>query len=180
MASLRIRLYGDPVLNTPAAPVSTFDASLRKLVSDMTETMFASKGAGLAANQVGILERVFVFDCRRSQPGALGHIINPVWEPLSKELQIGMEGCLSIPGISLEIPRYKLVRAWGRDIENRPISIVASGLLARCIQHEVDHLDGKLFFSHATGAARKEAFANIAAATWYTGTQPENQRGADF
>lgn len=167
MTVLPIRLFGDPVLTTRASEVTEYNAALRTLVQDMIETMASAGGVGLAANQVGVLRRVFVFDCSHVPGGLRGHVVNPVWEPVGEEKEGGTEGCLSIPDISLSIPRYRRVRLNGTDMEGKPISISASGLLARCIQHETDHLDGVLYLKRAEAADRKAAMAQIRAAAWF-------------
>lgn len=159
-----LRLFGDPVLTTVAAPVAEFDDGLRRLVADMLETMDAAGGVGLAANQIGIARRVFVFDCQ----GMRGAIINPVWAPLDGSEQVGPEGCLSIPGIRADVARHNTLVASGADAFGRPLAIRATGLLARCIQHESDHLDGVLFLSRMEPAAKKQAMAQIRATDWFT------------
>lgn len=162
-----IRIFGDPVLLSRAEEVTTFDDSLAQLVQDMLDTMDDAGGVGLAANQIGILKRVFVFDCSHTNGGLRGHIINPVWEAIGEETQTGREGCLSIPGISKETERYLQVKVSGQDKEGKPISMVASGLMARCIQHESDHLDGVLFLKHLTPEKRKEAMREIRESDWF-------------
>ena len=96
-----VRLFGDPVLRTRAAEVESFDAELRKLVTDLTDTMHDEGGAGLAAPQIGVGARVFVYDC----DGATGHLVNPTWEPVGDDEQVGPEGCLSIPGLGWDCRR---------------------------------------------------------------------------
>ena len=167
MAELDIRLYGDPVLSSRAEEITTFDTGLRTLAQNMLETMDAAGGVGLAANQVGILKRIFVYDCSPIQAGLRGVLINPVWTPLGEDMQTGPEGCLSIPGISADTPRHNRVFVSGRDVEGRPVGMVASGLLARCIQHETDHLDGVLFLRRLGDADRKAAMRTIREADWF-------------
>ncbi|OFT58511.1 peptide deformylase [Corynebacterium sp. HMSC05H05] len=162
MAIRDIRLFGDPVLNTAAAEVAVFDAALERLVADMLETMDHAGGVGLAANQIGLARRIFVFDCQ----GMRGHIINPVWEPLGEEMQTGVEGCLSVPDVRGEVTRHKTVVARGQDCFGRPLTLRGTGLLARCIQHEADHLDGVMFMRRMAPEQRKEAMAAIRAADW--------------
>lgn len=157
-----VRLFGDPALTTPAAVVTEFDAALRRLAKDMLETMDAANGVGLAANQVGVLQRVFVYDCQ----GMRGAMVNPTWTPIGETLQMGREGCLSIPGVRAEVTRYDTVVARGHDVNGNVVAIRASGMLARCIQHESDHLDGVLFLSRMAPAVRAEALAEIRAAEW--------------
>lgn len=157
MAVREIRLFGDPVLNSVADLVTVYDAQLRRLVADMLETMDNAGGVGLAGNQVGVTKRVFVFDCQ----GLRGHIINPVWRPLGEEMQHGREGCLSVPGVTGEVTRHNTVVARGVDMFGRPLALRATGLLARCIQHETDHLDGVMFMRRMDPEQRKEAMAHI-------------------
>lgn len=166
--SLRgIRIYGDPVLGSRAEEVSTFDRGLRILANGMLETMDEAGGVGLAANQVGILKRIFVYDCSHTQSGLRGAIVNPVWTPLGAQQQIGPEGCLSIPGISAQTTRFNRVFVSGQDIEGRPLSMVASGLMARCIQHETDHLDGVLFLQRLDAVDRKDVMRAIRESEWF-------------
>lgn len=162
-----VRLFGDPVLTTRAEEVTEFDDKLKTLIADMMDTMDDEGGVGLAANQVGVLRRVFVFDCSHVEGGSRGHIVNPVWEAVGEETQTGAEGCLSIPGIQKDTTRYQTVTVSGVDSDGRPISIQASGLMARCIQHETDHLDGVLFLKRLEPVLRKEAMAEIRSAGWF-------------
>lgn len=167
MSLRELRIYGDPVLGSRAEEISKFDASLRALTSDMLETMDKAGGVGLAANQVGILKRIFVYDCSHTQSGLRGALVNPVWTPVGEQQQTGPEGCLSIPGISAETTRLNQVFVTGQDIEGRPVSMVASGLMARCIQHETDHLDGVLFLQRLEAPVRKEAMRAIRESEWF-------------
>lgn len=160
---MKLRYFGDPVLTTPAAPVDRIDDSLRALAADMLATMGASRGVGLAANQVGVTKRVFVYDCL----GMRGVLVNPVWRPVGEAAQTGSEGCLSIPGVRGVVTRHHTVIARGLDEFARPVAIRASGLLARCIQHETDHLDGVLFLTRMEPAERKAAMAKIRASEWF-------------
>lgn len=167
MSLRELRIYGDPVLGSRAEEISRFDAGLRALASDMLETMDKAGGVGLAANQVGILKRIFVYDCSHTQSGLRGAIVNPVWTPVGEQQQTGPEGCLSIPGISAETTRFNQVFVSGQDIEGRPVSMVASGLMARCIQHETDHLDGVLFLQRLEAPVRKEVMRAIRESEWF-------------
>lgn len=164
MAMREIRLFGDPVLNTVASPVETFGEPMRALVADMLETMDAAGGVGLAANQIGLARRVFVFDCQ----GLRGHLINPVWRPLDDATQDGTEGCLSVPGIAGPVTRHRSVVATGVDVDGRRLAVRGTGLLARCIQHETDHLDGVMFMRRMDPEVRKEAMSIIRNADWFT------------
>ena len=153
---------GDPVLRTPAAPVVDFDRELQQLVADLTDTMHAAGGAGLAAPQIGVGLRVFTWYV----DGEVGHLINPDLS-LSEECQDGGEGCLSIPGLTFDTRRALHVAARGFNMWGDPVTVEGSELLARAIQHETDHLDGILFIDRLDGAARKAAMKEIREAEWF-------------
>ncbi len=165
MAVKDIRLFGDPVLRTPAEPVVDFDKELRRLVADLTDTMREAPGAGLAAPQIGVGLRVFTWWV----DDELGHLCNPVLE-LSEEMQEGEEGCLSFPGIYCDTPRAMRVAAQGMNMYGDPVTIEGSELLARCIQHETDHLDGVLFIDRMDKAQRRLVMKEIRATEWAGGT----------
>jgi peptide deformylase len=156
-----IRLFGDPVLRTPAQPVTDFDKELRILVKDLEETMLDAPGAGLAAPQIGVGLRVFTYYV----DGELGHLVNPDLS-LSEEMQDGEEGCLSFPGLTYDTPRALRVVAKGFDMHGEPVTIEGSEYLARAIQHETDHLDGILFIDRMDRAQRKLALKAIREADW--------------
>jgi peptide deformylase len=156
-----IRLFGDPVLRTPAQPVTTFDKELRTLVKDLTDTMLGAPGAGLAAPQLGISLRVFTYQV----DGALGHLVNPDLS-LSEEEQDGPEGCLSLPGLRFDCKRAHGVVARGFNMHGDPVTVEGTQLLARCIQHETDHLDGIVFIDRLDRAQRKAALRAIREAEW--------------
>ena len=162
-----IRLFGDPVLRTPAIPVTDFDKELRRLVADLTYTMLEAPGAGLAAPQIGVGLRVFTWYV----DGEVGHLVNPTLD-LSEELQDGPEGCLSIPELSFDCKRALHVVAKGFDMHGEPVVIEGSELLARAIQHETDHLDGVLFIDRLDREARKAAMRAIREAPWFGETRP--------
>jgi peptide deformylase len=163
-----IRLFGDPVLRTPADPVVDFDRELRTLVKDLTETLLDEGGAGLAAPQIGVGLRVFAFDV----DDTVGHLINPELYFPDEEEQDGPEGCLSIPGIYIDTKRRMNVVAKGFNEYGEPVRLVGTGQMARCCQHETDHLDGVLFLDRLDPAARKEAMRQIRAAPWYNTETP--------
>jgi peptide deformylase len=156
-----IRLFGDPVLRTPAAAVTDFDKELRVLVKDLEDTMMDAPGAGLAAPQIGVGLRVFTYYV----DGVLGHLINPGLD-LSDDQQEGEEGCLSFPGIYYDTPRALRVVAKGQDQHGEPVTIEGTELLARAIQHETDHLDGVLFIDRMNRDQRKLALKAIREAEW--------------
>jgi peptide deformylase len=163
-----IRLFGDPVLRTAAEPVADFDAELRRLVADLTDTMVEQSGVGLAAPQIGVGLRVFTFDV----DDVLGHLINPVLRFDDEEEQDGTEGCLSIPGIYHDTKRRMNVVAKGFNSYGDPMQIVGTGLMARCLQHETDHLDGVLFLDRLDAEGRKAAMKEIREAEWYDPATP--------
>jgi peptide deformylase len=150
---LDIKTFGDPVLKTPAAPVETFDESLARLTQDMLATMRENDGVGLAANQVGRLKRVLV----ASVDDEDYVIVNPVLSDESETKERGPEGCLSIPGINVEVDRSTAVTVSGQDASGEPLRIEAQDMLARVLQHEVDHLDGVLILDRTDRPSRKAA-----------------------
>ena len=163
-----IRLFGDPVLRTAANEVTDFDKQLRVLVKDLEDTMLDAPGAGLAAPQIGVGLRVFTYWV----DGVLGHLVNPVLD-LSTDEQEGPEGCLSIPGLAFETTRALSVVATGQDMHGEPVVLEGTELLARCVQHETDHLDGILFVDRLDPEARREAMRAIREAEWFADNPPE-------
>jgi len=157
-----IRLFGDPVLRTSADPVTSFDKELRSLVKDLTETMLAEEGAGLAAPQIGVGLRVFSY----AVEGRLGHLVNPTIAEFSEEEQDGEEGCLSFPGLYFPCTRAQRIVAHGFTMHGEPVVIDGAEMLARCMQHEVDHLDGVLFIDRLDRATRKRAMRVINETEW--------------
>lgn len=157
-----IRLFGDPVLTTPANSVTTFDKELRTLVKDLIETMHDAPGAGLAAPQIGVPLRVFVWDVDEE----IGHLVNPSLT-LSDEMQDGEEGCLSFPDLRYDTPRALRVVARGFTMHGEPIVVEGSQYLARAIQHETDHLDGILFIDRMPSESRKLAMKEIRESEWF-------------
>jgi peptide deformylase len=162
-----IRLFGDPVLRTPAELVVDFDKELRQLVKDLQDTMLDAPGVGLAAPQIGVGLRVFTYHV----DDTLGHLVNPVLD-LSDEEQEDEEGCLSFPGLAFPTKRAWSVVAKGQDMHGEPVTIEGTELLARCVQHETDHLDGVLFLDRLDAYARKEAMREIRQADWYDAGAP--------
>ncbi|CAG6394502.1 peptide deformylase [Streptomyces cocklensis] len=156
-----IRMFGDPVLRMTAQPVTTFDAELRTLVEDLTETMQAAPGAGLAAPQLGVSLRVFTYFVE----GELGHLINPDLT-LSAEEQDGPEGCLSLPGLTYDCRRAYGVVARGVNMWGDPVTVEGTQRLARCIQHETDHLDGIIFVDRLDPEQRAAALLAVREAEW--------------
>ena len=158
-----IRLFGDPVLRTPAEPVHDFDAELRRLVQDLTDTMMEAPGVGLAAPQIGVGLRVFTYYI----DDELGHLINPVIK-LSGEQETDDEGCLSFPGLAFPTQRSARVVASGFDMHGEPVTLEGTAQMARCVQHETDHLDGVLFIDRLDPEQRKLAMKAVREAEWWS------------
>ncbi len=154
MARLNILRYPDPRLHTVAKPVETVDARIRQLVDDMLETMYEADGVGLAATQVDVHERVLVMDTSdtRNHPRVL---INPELIETSEEMILGDEGCLSVPTIYDKVPRHARVRVRALDRSGESHEFEAEGLLAVCVQHEMDHLLGKVFVEYLSPLKRE-------------------------
>lgn len=153
-----IVLDDDPALHRPCTPVTRFDDDLAQLVADMVASMHAADGVGLAANQIGVDARVFVMDC----PGASGEpvvatVVNPELHLPGAFAQrlVEEEGCLSVPGQHAEVERLSTAAVTGFDVDGRPVRVAADGLAARCLQHEVDHLDGVVYVDHLRPRARR-------------------------
>ena len=168
MAVKPIRLFGDPVLRMTAQPVTTFDKELRTLVKDLADTMEDAPGAGLAAPQLGVSLRVFTYHVE----GESGHLINPVLD-LSEEEQDGPEGCLSLPGLQFDTKRAYGVVAKGFNMYGDPVTIEGTARLARCVQHETDHLDGIIFIDRLDTEQRKAALRAIREADWEGAARPQ-------
>ncbi|WP_062351258.1 peptide deformylase [Herbidospora yilanensis] len=162
MAVQPIRLFGDPVLRTPAEPVKTFDKELRKLVKDLTDTMMDAPGAGLAAPQIGVGLRVFTYNI----DDVVGHLVNPVLDLGDECDEEGEEGCLSFPGLAFPTPRAIRAVARGFNMHGDPVTIEGTDLMARCLQHETDHLDGILFVDRMDAKQRKLAMKAVREAEW--------------
>jgi peptide deformylase len=163
-----IRLFGDPVLRTAAEPVVDFDLELRNLVRDLTETMMDAPGLGLAAPQIGVGLRVFTYHVD-DEPG---HLVNPVLK-LDGDPEEDDEGCLSLPGLQYPTPRAPRVVATGFNMHGEPVTIEGTELLARCVQHETDHLDGILFIDRLDRKQRKLAMKAIREAEWNGESVPQ-------
>ncbi|MCK0536940.1 peptide deformylase [Alcanivorax quisquiliarum] len=153
MAVMHILEFPDPRLRTVAKPVAKVDDELRKLIDDMLETMYAAQGIGLAATQVNVHQRLLVLDVseERDQPMVF---INPEIVPLGDDTKTYDEGCLSVPGFYETVERPDRVRVKALDRDGNPFEMDCEGLLAVCLQHEIDHLDGKLFVDHISRLKR--------------------------
>ncbi len=155
-AALRhVRKFGDPVLRATALPVERFDEELKEEVQSMGELMHDALGVGLAATQLGVLHRVLVYKAYVDDP--VTALVNPVFEWLSDEVELGAEGCLSLPGVHVDVERHVRVRVRAQDETGKEVEVQAEGLEARVIQHEIDHLNGVLILDRISRDERKEA-----------------------
>ncbi len=165
---LEIVHVGHPALATRCPEATVFGSELEQLAADMHATMRTADGVGLAANQVGLLVRMFVFDCPDADDNRhRGVIVNPALtlpHPSDRQLDDDLEGCLSVPGTYQMLARPSTATVTGVDTYGAPVSITGTGLLARCLQHEVDHLDGRLYLDRLTARQRRRALAEHASA----------------
>ncbi|HEY3894039.1 MAG TPA: peptide deformylase [Pseudonocardiaceae bacterium] len=184
MAVCPIRIVGDPVLHTPTELVTEFGDALHDLVNTMFDTMAAAQGVGLAANQIGVNLRLFVYDCgedRRDDCGEdggdaegnrrRGVVVNPVLETSGRPETMpdpddDWEGCLSVPGESFPTGRAGWAKVTGLDADGAPVTVEGTGLLARCLQHETDHLDGIIYLDRLVGRYAREAKKMVRAQNW--------------
>jgi peptide deformylase len=163
MAVHPIRITGDPVLHHPVRRVEKFDDDLRTLVDDMFETMAAARGVGLAANQIGVDLRLFVYDCPDDEGVRhRGVIVNPELETTERPETMpdpddDLEGCLSVPGESFPTGRASWAKVTGQDLDGAALEVEGTGYFARCLQHETDHLDGLLYLNRLVGRYTKES-----------------------
>jgi peptide deformylase len=153
-----LRLFGEKVLHTPCREVTADDGSLDALVEDLFATMYAARGVGLAANQIGVPLRVFVFDCPDEEDRhRRGHLINPRLAETGGACVRGPEGCLSLPGFEAGTPRADTAVVVGEDLRGRDVRVAAEGFQARCLQHECDHLEGRVCTDLLRGVSRLRA-----------------------
>lgn len=157
MSTYRLRYFGDPVLTTPAADVTAIDGALVSLAEEMVEVMYDAQGIGLAAPQIGVGRRLFVYQLGEDKPVT---IVNPTVSESRGEWTYE-EGCLSIPGLFFSIVRPKEIHLTGWDLDGREVSLEADELEARCLQHELDHLDGKLLLEMLDVDQRRLAMAEL-------------------
>ena len=161
-----ITVVGDPVLHHPCAPVEDFDDELAALIEDMFASMYAAEGVGLAANQIGVARRIFVYDCNDDDDVRhVGHVVNPTLEELPPDrrtLDDSSEGCLSVPGPHHELARPDYAVVHGFDQKGEPITVEGTGYFARCLQHEFDHLEGRLYIDRLGKRQRKAVLAEMA------------------
>jgi peptide deformylase len=157
MAMREIRVLPDPVLRTPCEEITTIDDRVRGLVEDLVETVDADGRAGLAANQIGVNLRAFSWNVEDE----IGYVLNPRIVELSDETQDGDEGCLSVPGLWYPTTRAWYARVVGIDVEGQEVVVEGTGLMARCLQHECDHLDGTLYLDRLERSVRKKAMREL-------------------
>ena len=157
MAMREIRVLPDPVLRTPCDEITTVDDRVRSLVEDLVETVDADGRAGLAANQIGVNLRAFSWNV----DDEIGYVLNPRIVDLSEETQDGDEGCLSVPGLWYPTTRAWYARVVGTDLDGEELVVEGTGLMARCLQHECDHLDGKLYLDRLERTVRKKAMREL-------------------
>ena len=163
MAIRPLRHFGDPVLRTPCKPVTEFNDSLKSLITDLMETVDDPGRAGLAAPQIGVSLRAFSYHI----DGDIGYVINPELVETSDETQDGPEGCLSVPGLAYPTVRAQWAKVRGVDWDNNPVEIEGEGLMARCLQHETDHLEGVVYIQRLDKETRKDAMREIRNANWF-------------
>jgi peptide deformylase len=160
-------MVGDPVLHRRAELISRFDDELASLIDDMFATMYVADGVGLAAPQVGVGLALFVYDCPDAEDvGHKGHVINPKIVYTSTEIDDGEEGCLSVPGPYAALDRPTVVTVTGVDLHGEPLEVTGTGLFARCLVHETEHLDGTLYIDHLNRRRRSRVLQSIQPYAW--------------
>lgn len=162
MALREIRVFGDPVLRTPAEPVTSFDSEVRALARDLLDTVAPEGRAGVAAPQIGVGVRAFSYDVG----GRTGVVVNPTLVSASEEQQEDDEGCLSVPRLWFPTRRAMYATVAGFDEHGEPVTVAGEGLMARCLQHECDHLDGVLYLARLERPVRREAMRAVREAGW--------------
>lgn len=163
MAVREIRLYGDPVLRTVCDPIGVVDDKVRALIQDLIDTTKLPGRAGVAAPQIGVSLRAFSYNV----DGKVGYLINPEITELSGDKLLVAEGCLSVPGLWHQTPRYQYAKAVGIDLDGNRLELSGSGLMAQALQHECDHLDGMVYLGRLEGDERKQAMKNLRDTDWF-------------
>ncbi|GAB3133842.1 peptide deformylase [Marisediminicola antarctica] len=163
MAERQIRIFGDPVLKTVSDPVKPGDRAVRGLIDDLLDSVKVPGRAGVAACQIGVNLRAFSYNV----DGEVGYIINPVVVETRGELELVEEGCLSVPGFFFPRLRYPFARVEGIDLDGNVIELQGEGLMAQALQHEADHLDGKLYVDGLDKETRREAMRQIRESDWF-------------
>ena len=163
MPERQIRLFGDPVLKTVSDPIDGIDDRVRGLVQDLVDSVRLPGRAGVAASQIGVNLRAFSYNV----DGVVGYILNPVVTELSGEPDLVDEGCLSVPGLWYPTKRYPFARVTGVDLDNNPVELSGTGIMAQALQHETDHLDGFLYIDRLDKENRRAAMKEIRESTWF-------------
>lgn len=158
-----IRIFGDPVLRAPSAPITEIDDGVRALVRDLVDTVELPGRAGVAAPQIGVGLRAFSYNI----DGDIGYILNPVLVAVSGEPELVGEGCLSVPGLWHEALRYPHASVVGNDLDGNEVTLEGDGLLAQALQHETDHLDGKLYLDRLPAETRRVAMREVRESSWF-------------
>ncbi|MFF3324904.1 peptide deformylase [Streptomyces sp. NPDC002889] len=170
-------LLGEPALHAPCATVTDFGPGLAKLIEDMFATMYAAQGVGLAANQVAVPLRVFVYDCPDDEDVRhLGHVVNPRLVAADGVTVRGPEGCLSLPGLEAGVERFDHAVVEGVDRDGEPVRVEGTGFFARCLQHECDHLEGTVYTDHLSGWRRSRVTRAARKTSWGTAERRERLR----
>jgi peptide deformylase len=162
MTERQIRIFGDPVLKTVSDPIAA-GTDVSGLIEDLVDTVKLPGRAGVAAPQIGVNQRAFSYNV----DGEVGYVINPVLVEVSGEPELMDEGCLSVPGFYFERLRYPFAKVTGTDLDGNPVELSGTGLLAQALQHETDHLDGKLYIEGLEKESRREAMRQIRNAPWF-------------
>ncbi|WP_295012801.1 peptide deformylase [uncultured Microbacterium sp.] len=163
MTVREIRLFGDPVLRTVCAEIDTIDDGVRALIADLVDSVEVPGRAGVAAPQIGVPLRAFSYNV----DGRIGYVINPVLTEVRGEPVPTGEGCLSVPGLWHDAIRYPWARVEGIDLDGEPVVIEGEGLLAQALQHETDHLDGRVYLSRLAPETRKVAMREVRESSWF-------------
>ena len=163
MTERQIRLFGDPVLKTPSEPIGEIDDGVRGLVEDLVDSVLPPGRAGVAAPQIGVNLRAFSYNV----DGDVGYIINPELVEVSGEPELVDEGCLSVPGLWFKTARYPFARVRGLNLDGETIELSGTGVMAQALQHETDHLDGKLYLDRLDKDSRREAMKQVRESDWF-------------
>jgi peptide deformylase len=159
----QIRIFGDPVLKTPSLPVGELDEGVHGLVEDLVDSVLPPGRAGVAAPQIGVNLRAFSYNV----DGEVGYVINPELVEVSGEPELVDEGCLSVPGLWFKTLRYPFARVRGIDVDGNEVEVSGTGVMAQALQHETDHLDGKLYLDRLDKETRREAMKQVRESDWF-------------
>ncbi len=163
MAVREIRLFGDPVLRSATDSISTVDDTVRSLVRDLLDSVAVPGRAGVAANQIGVSRRAFSYNI----DGRIGYVLNPVLVEVRGEPELVEEACLSVPGLGYPRLRYPWARVQGVDLDGKPVDLSGDGLMAQALQHETDHLDGRVYVEGLEPEVRRQAMRDIRESPWF-------------